>query len=214
MSSFEVELPAGGRLQLQSLEEVEMWQRTFARYQDAYNLQKPNDLVLLGSILTQQLILFRSQQRLNGMEPILDNSGVPTGAYQKVEIKTPEMSRLQKMIRESSGEIRALEKALGIDKVQREAGGQHTVANYVEELKLAGAQYGVHIANRVKLYEQFCMDLRWRLRLLANGDDEDRAYHGISEDKIISWAEGELADLEEADHKFAAEKGRLWVGRL
>lgn len=563
MNDLEIELPSGGRLQLQSEEEVELWKQTFKRYQLAYSLQKPNDLILLGSILTQQLILFRAQQRLNGMEAVLDASGIPTGKVRRIELKASETTSLQKQIRDASGEIRDLEKALGIDKkaqpldaklltpegwklmgevevgdlvigsngepvvvtgvypqgeaevwrvrftdgsavettadhlwtvscdwherkglapltlplseiittlgpgkhfggrgnpwhapsrpkvrfassaelpippyvlgallgdggltrpgavtfhnfdrevcaavaarlpasvelnqpkrglarirkrfgprsapnpildalrslglhglgacekfiprdylissvrdrlellaglvdtdghasrrtggicyvtcsdrladdIQfllwslglrcgrsrvrpqsgrirgrggwyltfrapvglpvahpqrrrwirrskyrrdklsivgaervgikatqcisvaagdglyitdcfvpthntREAGGQHTVASYVEELKRAAHQYGIHVSKRVKLYEKFVMELRWRLRLLENGDAEDRAYHGISEDKIIAWCREQLESLEDADKKFASDKGRLWVGRL
>lgn len=214
MNDLEIELPSGGRLQLQSEEEVELWKQTFKRYQLAYSLQKPNDLILLGSILTQQLILFRAQQRLNGMEAVLDASGIPTGKVRRIELKASETTSLQKQIRDASGEIRDLEKALGIDKKTREAGGQHTVASYVEELKRAAHQYGIHVSKRVKLYEKFVMELRWRLRLLENGDAEDRAYHGISEDKIIAWCREQLESLEDADKKFASDKGRLWVGRL
>lgn len=214
MNTYEVELPAGGKLYLQSAEEVDIWEQTCERYQEAYSLSKPNDLILLGAILSQQLTLFRSQQRLNGMEPNVDASGVPIGTYKMVEVKAADMKRYQVMIQDASKEIRALEQTLGIDKKSREAGGQHTVASYIENLKLASSQLGVHVGKRLKAYEQFAMDLRWRLRLLENGDDEDRAYHDISDEKVLAWARDELAGLEEIDKTFAKERGRVWLGRL
>lgn len=214
MPDFKVELPGGGELHLQSVEEQNLWESTNERYQEEYTLEKPNDLVLLGVILSQQISLFRAQQRLNGMEAALDNNGVPTGSYNRVEVKPADMAKYQKMIQIAATEMRELEKTLGIDKKTREAGGQHTVATYLTELKLAANQYGVHISRRVKEYEQFVMDLRWRLRLLKNGDEEDRAYHGISEEKVLEWAEGRLLELEEIDKKFATERGKVWVGRL
>jgi hypothetical protein len=58
------------------------------------------------------------------------------------------------------------------------------------------------------------MELRWKLRLLQNGDDEDRKYHNVSEKSICEWAARELAKLEEADKKWAKEKGKVFVGRL
>ena len=214
MADTEVELPAGGTLRLQSVEEVEVWEKTCERYQDAYAFSKPNDLILLGAILSQQLTLFRAQQRLNGMEPNVDASGVPTGTFKMVEVKSADMKRFQVMIQDASKEIRALEQSLGIDKKSREAGGQHTVASYIEDLKLAGSQMGVHISKRVKAYEQFAMDLRWKLRLLANGDDEDKAYHGLTEETVLQWCRDELAKLEQIDRDFAKERGRVWLGRL
>lgn len=214
MADTEVQLPAGGTLRLQSVEEVEVWEATFERYQDAYSFSKPNDLILLGAILSQQLTLFRAQQRLNGMEPNVDAAGVPTGTFKMVEVKSADMKRFQVMIQDASKEIRALEQSLGIDKKSREAGGQHTVASYIEDLKLAASQMGVHIAKRVKAYEQFAMDLRWKVRLLQNGDDEDKAYHGLSDESVLQWCRDELAKLEEIDRAYAKERGRVWLGRL
>jgi hypothetical protein len=166
---------------------MDLWDRTRKRYDDEYDLTKPNDLVLLGAILSQQMILMRAQQALNGMHPIVDAAGVPTGQY-RFEALKPQKTR--------------------------EAGGTHTIVSYLTELKLAGGQMGVHISKRVIAYEQFCMDLRWRLRLLEVGDEEDRNYHDISEEKLIEWMKRELASLEEVDKKFARERGKVWVGRL
>lgn len=212
-ASFEVELPAGGKLHLQSIDEVEMWDTSMKRYIDAYQLAEQNDLLTLGAILTQQLIIFRAQQDLNGMEPALDEEGIPTGQYRKAG-KPRDASAAANSITRASAEIRELEKQLGIDKKTREAGGQHTVIDYVKNLKAAARQYGLHVSKRVKEYERVCMEARWKLRLLANGDAEDLQYHGLSEATFCQWMRDELGKLEEVDERFAQEKGALFVGRL
>jgi hypothetical protein len=125
-----------------------------------------------------------------------------------------DLSASQTTITKAAEEIRELEKALGVDKKTREAGGQHTVANYITDLKAAAREYGIHLSRRLLAYEKFCMDLRWRLRLLANGDAEDRAYHDLTPEKVLKWAAEELAALEEVDRKYAREKGRIYAGRL
>lgn len=213
-NKFEVDLPGGGRLALQSAEEQDMWESTARDYQDEYDFLKPNDKVLLGMVLTQQVLMFRAQQKMNGMIPKLDMAGIPTGQYEYKEPKSSDITAYQGQITKASEEIRKIEAALGIDKKTREAGGTHTVANYIENLKLAAGQYGVHVAKRTVAFEQFAMDLRWRIRLLRNGDEEDRHYHGISHEKIIDWAETELAGLEEVDKQYAHERGKLWLGKL
>jgi hypothetical protein len=53
-----------------------------------------------------------------------------------------------------------------------------------------------------------------RLRILAQGDEEDMRYHDISERTILSFCWKELQRLEEVDKKFAREKGRVFVGKL
>jgi hypothetical protein len=193
MSQFDVELPGGGSLELKDADEVNLWNTTGDRYVRDYAITKQNDLVLLGAILSQNLAMYRAQRDL--IDP------KKAGPAQGIIIK-------------AATEIRELEKALGIDKKTREQGGQHTVANYLTLLKKAAHEKGVHIAERVEAYEDFAMELRWRIRLLRNGDEEDRRYHGVSEREICEWAEQKLGELEEVDKRWAHQKGRVFVGRI
>lgn len=214
-NSFVVELPGGGTMHLLTSEEVELFEQASKRYREDYALTKMNDLILVGAILTQTLVMYRAQQRLSGMEPEIDAQGHPTGRYRRIEKqKAADLSVAQGTITKCAEEIRALEKALGVDKKTREAGGQHTVANYVTTLKRAAHQYGVRVTERVKEYEKFNMELRWKLRLLKNGDAEDKAYHDITPEKICEWAEAQLAEIEAKDKAWAKDKGKLFQGKL
>jgi hypothetical protein len=213
-TDFQVDLPAGGKLLLHSLEEVDLWEESAKRYMQDYQLTQQNDLLLLGSVLSQQLAMFRAQQRMNGMKPKLDERGVPTGQYVRSELKVNDMGAAQSTIIKASTEIRELEKALGIDKKTREAGGAHTVQNYVTTLKSAARQYGIHLSKRMKAYEQLAMDARWRLRLMRNGDAEDRAYHKLTPQTVCDWLEDELTKLEAIDKEYAREKHAVFVGRF
>lgn len=214
VGGIEVDLPAGGKLHLQTPEEAELWERTRDRYKSDYSLTKTNDLVLLGAILTQNLAMFRAQQAINGMEAELDGQGVPTGRYKSVKVGVRDASAAQQMVLNAAKEIRELEKALGIDKKTRDAGGGDSIAGYLGSLKIAGRQLGIHITKRTKAYEEFCMEMRWRIRVLDHGDAEDKAHHGISEQSIIEFARQRLGELEEIDKKFAQAKGSVFAGRL
>lgn len=213
--SLEVELPAGGKLHLQNLDEVEMFEKSRERYIKDYQLSNQNDLALIGAILSQQLALYRAQQRMNAMEPLLDGRGVPTGEWKVNEaIKPQAQEAAQRVVIKAAGEIREMEKALGIDKKTRESSGAQDVQHYVGTLKRAGREYAIHITKRVKRMEEFTKGLSWRIRLLRNGDAEDRQYHSVTPKTVIEWCEQELAEIEEIDKTFAKEKGRLFVGKL
>jgi hypothetical protein len=211
---FEVELPAGGSLMVQSAEEVDLWETSRLKFVDDYHLSKQNDLVLLGALLQQQLILFRMQRQINGMEPELDNNDIPTGKYKLVQPDSEQVASAIKQLGAASDQIRVIEKALGIDKVTRESGGAHTVENYLRTLKKAAHERAIRISQRVLAYENFVADLRWRVKVLRNADAEDRNYHDLTPEKLIDWAEGQLVTLEEADKKWAREKGKVFVGKL
>lgn len=213
-TAYEVELPAGGVMYLTTPEEVDLWRKSAERYIEDYHLTKTNDLVLLGAILQQQIELFRAQRALNGMEPELDNAGVPSGKYRQIELDADDRAKYVKMLNTASGEIRGLEKSLGIDKVTRESGGAVTIESYLRTLKAAAHERGIHISKRIIAYENFVEELRKRLRMLENLDAEDKAYHDITPERILEWADGELQQLAEVDKKFSRERGKLYVGKL
>ena len=214
MGNFAVELPAGGRLYLQTAEEVDLWERTSERYIEDYHLTNTNDLLLLGAILQQQVLMFRAQFLTNGMTAEVDAAGVPTGRYVQTKASADEMVAAQKLMNTARGEITSMEKVLGIDKQTRESGGQVSVTSYLRTLKKAAHERGIHISKRIVKYEQFVQDLSWRLRVLRNADAEDRAYHNITPESICEWADGQVKELEDADKKWAKEVGSLYVGKL
>lgn len=214
IKDFEVELPAGGVMHLQTPDEVELWESAVERYSTEYTFQKHNDKVTLGLLLQQQVVLFRAQTAINGMEPEIDAGGVPTGSYKRVQIDAGEMAAHQKAMNTASAEMRNLEKQLGIDKATREQGGAHTVDNYLKMLKKAAHERGIHISRRTLEYERVINETRWKLRMLFTADAEDRSYHNITPKSVLEWLREECDKLEEVDKTFNKEKGKLFVGQL
>lgn len=212
--AFSVELFGGGEIFLQSAQELSRWSTLAKRYTEDYRLTKTNDLALLDLVLQQHILSFRAQNALNGMIAVLDANDLPTGRYRYDPPSKADAERSQKSMVDASKEIRALEKVLGIDRSSRESQGGHTVDEYLKALKTAGNEYGVHIVERVKKFEQFVMDMRWKVRLEENGDDEDKRYHDCTPEGIVRWAREELEKLEQVDRDYAAQKGKLWVGKL
>jgi hypothetical protein len=201
-------------MHLQSAEEVELWNGSHTRYVEDYHLTKMNDLVILGVLLQQQIIVFRSQRKLNGMEPELDAANVPTGRYKAVTVEDDDYQAALNQLNKASAEIRGIEKALGIDKVTREAGGAMSVSSYLRTLKSAVHDRGIHLSKRVIAFENFAQELRTKLRMLSNLDAEDRQYHNITPDAILKWADEELKALEKIDKDHAREWGKLYAGKL
>lgn len=212
---WELELPAGGTLFLRSEKELDYAATIRDRYVADYNLTKTNDLALVGALISNQLELYRAQQEMNGMEPVVDAGGVPTGEYRLVEMKSADKTAAQGRLIKATQEVRTIEQTLGIDKKTRESGGAYTLEEYVGTLKKAAREMGLHISRRFRMHEAFVNGLRWRLRLVREGDHEDRAYHGVETlEKVVEWAETEMAKIEDADKEFAKERGRLVLGKL
>jgi len=208
----ECKLPGGGVITLTNPQEITYFEQMVKRYSKEYSFTKPNDLVRLSQLLTLELTAFRMTQRMMGQVPAFDNQGMSTGQF--IIISDEEITSITDRLPKVQLEIRNLEKALKIDKTAREGDGSHDIANYFETLKRAANEYGVHLSKRYAAYDNFANELRWKIRILRNHDEEDRQYHKISEGTIIKYIEDELFRLEDVDTKFSKEKQSLWVGKL
>lgn len=213
-ANFEIEMPAGGKLPLQTIEEVDLIEESRDRYLGDFKITQQSDKLAVGSLLVLHLEVFRAQQRINGMEPEVDANGVPTGLYKRSNIKGTDRTAAFNILLKSQQEIRDLEKSLGIDKKTRDAGGQYDVQSYVDTVKGAAREYGIHLSKRYVRYEKFVRELRVKLRMLDNLDAEDLQQENLTPDTVFAFIRAELVALEDADKKFAHEKGKLIVGRV
>jgi hypothetical protein len=208
-----VTLPdGGGEMWLGSKAEVDRWQTLETRYRDEYDLRKVNDLTNLGTLLVQQINLYRSQQALSGRIPEVDADDLPTGKMKSVVLKPAEVTRYQEQVTNASKEIREIEKTMGIDKKSRDAAGDETLRSWLMTMKDRAHRYGLHVSRRTKAYEEFAMELRWRVRLNQVGDAEDKMYEDCTDERIIQWVRERLAELEVKDQEFAQEEGALVLG--
>lgn len=214
MSEHTVEFPGGGSIDLLTDDEVDRWNTLNDRYRGDYDLTKINELAMLGSIIMQHITIYRATRALSGIEDINDDEGLPTGQVRRRTLKISEIKAHQETITASSKEIREGEKALGIDKKSRDAGGKDTLADYVRNLKTLGRLYAIHVLERVQAYEELAGELRWRIRLMENGDTEDIAYHECNPEGILRWAKETLEMLEEKDKAWANQHGKLYVGTV
>lgn len=212
VQTFGVEMPGGGLARLKSPDEVKLFTESKEKYIEDYQLTKLNDLVLLGALLFQQVLMYRAQQMLSGMKEERDASGVPSGNW--IEADPEEITAAAAMMQKATDQIKGLEKALGIDKVTRESGGQYNLADYIRTLKKAAHERGIHISKRVLLIERFYNELAMRIRALKTWDQEDLAHHNFTPDSVIEWCDQEIGEIREADKKFAKDIGKLFVGRL
>lgn len=212
MSDYRVDRPGGGFIYLQSDEEVDLWETLERDYKEQYSLRKVNDLTNLGSLLVQQINLYRAQTALSGRLPELDEEELPTGRHVMKRLKPAEVKSYQETITNTQKEIRAIEREMGIDKKSREQAADETLRGWLTAMKARAHRYGLHVAARTTAYEQFCMELRWRVRLNAIGDAEDKNYERCTAEQIVEWAKGELAALEGRDVEFAKDEGALVVG--
>lgn len=215
-----VEMLAGGEAYLLSDAEVDRWQTLSEHYVNDFGIEYTNDKAMLDTILQQQMLVFRSQQKLNGLTPQFDEDGLPTGGMKYQELKPAERDREQAALIAATKEVRLMETALGLDKKTRDASGQQTLESFIAKLREVGHEYGIHIVERTKAFEFFVNELSWRVRINETGDDEDKAYKlqddafDCTDNGILGWTRENLETLREIDRQFAHQKGKLYTGKV
>lgn len=214
ISVYHEKLPNGGTITLQSSEEVSYFRDLKKVYEEEYEslLVKPNDRNRLSQLIGFELIVQRYTQRMMGAVNVYDEDGNISGIER---VDPVEMSSISNSLPKLQEEIRKLEQALKIDKRTREGSGEGDIRNYMETLKKAAINYKVHLSKRFTLYDEFVNELRWRMRVYSSTDMEDRAYHSLdTPEKLHTWIDEQLSELEEVDKKFAVDKQALWTGRI
>jgi hypothetical protein len=214
VSVYHERLPHGGTITLQNPEEVAYFRGLKKEYEAEYAslLLKPNDRNRLSQLINFELIAHRYTQRMMGTVNVYDGNGNITG-IEKVD--PVEMNLITQNLPKVQDEIRKLEGALKIDKRTREGSGEGDIRNYMETLKKAAINYKVHLSKRYEAYDEFVNETRWRLRVIRDADNEDRAYHGLdTPEKFFDWMNEQLRELEEIDKEFAVNKQALWLGKV
>ena len=211
---YHEKMPNGGTITMLNPEEVAYYREMRSKYEKEYAglLTKPNDINRLSQLLSFELTAHRYTQRMVGSVTQYNDAGEVVGIEL---VDALEMASISQTLPKVQEEIRKLEQALKIDKRTREGSSEGDIKNYMESLKRAAIQYKVHLSERYTAFDEFVNELKWRMRVLANPDEEDRKYHGVeTAEKLCVWIEGQLNDLTEIDKKFANDKQSLWTGTV
>lgn len=211
---YHEKLPHGGTINLQNPEEVSYFRELMKEYKTEYAslMNKPNDRNRLSQLITFELIAHRYTQRMMGTVNVYDQMGNVKGVE---KIDPVEMNLISQNLPKVQDEIRKLESALKIDKRTREGSGEGDIRNYMENLKKAAINYKVHLSKRYVAYDNFVNELRWRMRVIHNADNEDRAYHNLdTPEKLQDWIDEQLNELDSVDKAFGKDKQSLWVGKI
>lgn len=204
-------LPGGGSITMLDPQEVDFFETLKKQYLKEYAISKPNDLARLSQLLMAELAAHRMTKKMAGQTARYDAKGQFTG-YEKVDDE--EMASVLKSLPQIQSEIRSLEQHLRLDKKSREGHGQNEVKEYMETLKRAAKQYGVHLSERYTKYDEFRNELSWKLRVLDNADDKDRTYHNITAETVLQYCRDHVAEMDDFDKAFAHDKQSIWVGKI
>jgi hypothetical protein len=194
-----VTLPSGGLFYVHD-REVGYWNDRRERYlKDNHftNISDFQDLdrLLIAELLVQRWGVWVSQKRDYWGDPVDENS-------------------LQKAIKEHSGEIRMVKKALGLDKETRDkVRGEDSVDAYLKGLRQRAREFGYlrneQAAKAIELWQQ----LSSLVQLYENCDEGERIQQHCTEADLLGWITTKRDEFEEIDRKFRETSQKMWIRR-
>lgn len=193
-----VRLPSGG-LHYVHDREVAYFDERRDRYQKDNHFTNISDLqdldrLLMVELLVQRWSTFLSQKRDYWGDPVDENA-------------------LQKAIKDHSGEIRLLKRALGLDKETRDkVKGEGSVDAYIGALRQRAHEFGVmrndQAAKAIELWQQ----LLGTITLYEKCDTDERIEQHCTPEEVVDFIREVLRpQFEEVDAVFREGKQKMWI---
>lgn len=120
---------------------------------------------------------------------------------------------LNKYIKETSAELRAIKSSLGIDKVTRDkTKGEDSVSKYIENLKIRAKEFGIMRETQLSKALELFNDLIGRVTLMDNCTEDERIELKCGVEDIMTWLREEaFPQFAEIDDHFKQNSQRFWI---
>jgi hypothetical protein len=196
-ADLRVTTPDGQTITLMHVDEVRYYEQLLRKYTEDYNFTNIADLTTLSSILYYETLMFRYQKWGLSGKMYDGKPANPKGVGD--DSKT------------ASTELRQLRKALGIDRVTREAGQGETIAEYIHNLGIRAKRFGVM---RNKQAEKAIT--LWRALMAETGchlrsDEEERVEFKRHAEDVVQWIVDHMDEFNEIDEAFRRDDQCMWV---
>jgi hypothetical protein len=194
-STWTVTCPAGAKLELMSQDEVNFYNEIAGRYQSDNKFTNISDLLELDRLLMLEVMTYRW------------SSWITKGCSYDGSPINPSLS---KDIQTYSKEIRDVKGAMGIDKKTRESMNASSAAEFIEDLKFRGKEFGIHRDNQIMAAYNLLKEAQGKVTLYRNSTPEERTIFQCHEGDIIDWLEEKFAEFDKIDEAFRKNQ-KLWV---
>lgn len=196
---YPVSLPSGAQFVVLTPDEVSYVRERVGKYKTEFRYENVSDLQDVDMIVTKELFQHRWSLWISKQ---VDYFGGEV-----------DEQALRKSINDFSAEIRALKKALGMDKVTRDKEhGDDSVSAYLDSLRRRALEFGI---NRNKMAEK-AVELGNQVIALAqlwkNCDNEERLENKCTAEDICNWIWDTFRiEFEAVDKAFREGQQKYWI---
>lgn len=201
----EVKLPSGASFWVYG-REVSYFQERSQRYLQDNKLSNISDLASLDQILMVELLIWRYSVWLSLQK---DYWGDPV-----------DEPSLNKLIKDSSAELRQIKSSLGIDKVTRDRQkGDESFSAWFEKARERAKMFGIMRENQLAKALELFNELKAKIILCENTTDKEKAIltneMPITRDQIYEWIrDSAIPEYDQIDEHFRTHEQKFWIREM
>ena len=190
--------PAGGKFTVLTSAEEQSFNELCQRYTADNHFQNVSDVQDLERIIHMEVIHLRYS---NWLSTETDYYG-----------EAVNMKDVASLLKEFSGELRQLKKAIGIDRTSRQRDQGESVADYWSDLLERAAEFGVNRENQLTVALTLFNELSGLVTLHDNCLPDERKKLGCTELDILKWIRDvAIPKYEEVDRYFVDNNQKYWI---
>jgi hypothetical protein len=197
---FPVRSATGSEVTLMTKEESEWYQKRRDEYQRDNKFVNVSDLLDLDRLLMMEVLVYRYSVWLGQ-------------GYDYMQSLVPERE-LKDNLNSFSSEIRQLKKALGIDKVSRDASKGSSLPDYLTTLLDRAREFGYHRNRQYEMAVTTIFALQSKVLTYYRADERERRELDLSPELIVEWIRDEvIPKFGEIDESFRKQQA-IWIKDL
>lgn len=197
---YPVVTPSGGTVNLMTQEESDWYTDRRDTYVSQNRFTNQSDLNDLDRVLFMEVMINRWSTWI-------------TQGFDYFMTRVDE-SKVQQQIAEYSKELRQVKKALGIDKITRDASKVESVGDYIRTLLQRAKEFGYHRNEQYEKAVTLIYELKTMVETYDRCDADEREDLDLSHETILDWVrENMIAEWVALDEAFRAEQA-TWIREI
>lgn len=202
---YRVSTLSGHSVELKSKDEAAFYKTAQKKYMKDFSFDVASDLRALDRLVFLETLVYRYQTYLG--------SGYD---HEGEEITSYDISDMRKALKDASTMAADVQRDLGLTVSQREKEKFESVGNYIENLRTAAKEFGIHRENQLGVALELLNHIFAQCGAYRRSNDHERKKLGYPDaESLVKWIDEDLrAKYDEVDAHFRANKQRLWVGTL
>ena len=205
LAVYKVSTLSGHSVELKSRAEAKFYKNAQERYMHDFSFTVSSDLRALDRLVFLETLIFRYQTFIG--------SGFD---YEGEEITSYDIADMRRALKDASSMAADVQRDLGLTVSQREKEKFESVGQYIESLRTAAKEFGIHRENQLGTALEILNEIFAECGSYRRSNESERKKLGhVDAESVVRWIDEEMRKKYlDVDAYFREHKQKMWIGKL